>query len=55
MADSADIKPANQTINIQIKEGSEAPIIFKVKRSIRLEKVFDAFLKKKGAQAGTYR
>ncbi len=53
MAESEDVKPAQATINISIKEGDNAPIVFKVKRSIKFEKIFSAFENKKGAAPGT--
>ena len=55
MAESEDVKPAQQTINLKIKEGDKAAVTFKVKRSIAFSKIFDAFHNKVGAAAGTYK
>jgi small ubiquitin-related modifier len=54
-AESEDVKPAQQTITIKIKEGEKPSVTFKVKRGIPFQKIFDAFHNKVGAAAGTYK
>jgi hypothetical protein len=55
MSESEDVKPAQQTINLKIKEGDKPAVTFKVKRGINFSKIFDAFHNKVGAAPGTYK
>jgi serine/threonine protein kinase len=55
MSESEDVKPAQQTIYVKIKEGDKPAVTFKAKRGIKFSKIFDAFHNKVGAAPGTYK
>ena len=49
MAESGDVKPGQQPITLKIRESDGTEILFKVKRSTQMSKVFSAFYTKKAA------
>ncbi len=48
-------KPAQQPITLKIRESDGNEILFKVKRSTPMSKVFAAFCTKKSAAANSYK